>query len=260
MKIAISYTPNPININDLIYRILRDNKNKIVGVVATEGSKIKKRKLIDKIDYYLGMMLIIGPFAALNSVFKIMKDKTKKDRRIEKFCKANGIKLIKVKTINGETAKNFLKELKPDLIFNQAHHIIKRDVIDIPLIGVLNIHGGTLPKYRGAFTSFWQLYNEEERRGICYHLLDEKLDSGPIVYQEEIPINNSDTVNKLIKQKFDVGVKLFSKVIDLLSRDDWKERLIKNDDENAGYYTFPNFKQALQYRLRRIKYFSKVKF
>lgn len=252
MRIAISYTPNPININDLIFEILKRNKDKVAGVIITEGANLNKRSLLKQLEYYLSLLLILGPFVTFRSFLKILFDKFSKDNRIENFCRADNIKTLKVKTINSEKARNFLRELDVDLLFNQAHHIIKKDVIDIPPKGVLNIHGGMLPKYRGMFTPFWQLYNGEEYRGVCYHLVAEKLDSGPIVYQEKIKLHKSDTVNKLIRQKFRVAVAIFPKALEVLDRDDWRDRLQPNEDTHADYFTFPTLKQAWEFRWRRV--------
>ena len=84
--------------------------------------------------------------------------------------------------INHPTVINLIQDLKPDIIvsayFNQ---IIKEPVIDLPKFGILNIHPGWLPAYRGAMAYFWVLKNGSEKAGVSIHWIDKGIDTGELV-------------------------------------------------------------------------------
>jgi folate-dependent phosphoribosylglycinamide formyltransferase PurN len=249
MKIIISYTPNPVLIDDFIYEILKRYHKDVVAVLTTDWKSIIKRNFIQKVDHTLTRLLIVGPFEGFKHQFNLIKSRFVEDTRIAEFCKEHNIPTHHAKTINSQEAIDYLNQFEPDLIFNQANHIIKKPILDLPRIGVLSIHGGRLPKYRGSFSPFWQLYNKEKERGIVYTIMDEKLDSGPIVLQELLPIRSQQNVNALIHQKFSWAIDNFGKAINKLDVPNWEEVLEKNDDSQAEIYTFTKFGDALKVRL-----------
>jgi len=63
-------------------------------------------------------------------------------------------------------------ELKPDVVFNQSQHIIKKETLSKAKIGFINRHGALLPKYRGRLAPFWQLLNKEKFGGLTFHFIE----------------------------------------------------------------------------------------
>jgi methionyl-tRNA formyltransferase len=145
-----------------------------------------------------------------------------------------------------------MRSLNCDLIFNQSQHIVRTPILEIPKIGVLNRHGAYLPKYRGRLAPFWQIYHREAFGGLTYHLLNENIDDGPIVYQEKLPISRHEDINSLIEKMFAVAVDKFGTVLQLLERPDASEYLIDNPSELATYYSSPRLVHAIRYRLQRL--------
>src|SRR5437660_4737766 len=84
---------------------------------------------------------------------------------------------------NSGTGLQLLQSLAPDVITVYGTNVIKASVIALPRLGILNMHTGISPEYRGSDTVFWPLYDERpEWIGVTVHLLDEGIDSGPILY------------------------------------------------------------------------------
>ncbi len=91
-----------------------------------------------------------------------------------------------------------LRALQPDAIVVAAFgQILPKLVLTLPPCGCLNVHPSFLPKYRGAAPIQWALINGETETGITIMLLDEGEDTGDIVLQKRVPINNQDNAAAL---------------------------------------------------------------
>ncbi len=112
---------------------------------------------------------------------------------------------------------DFLEALKhwaPRLIVVVAYgRILPRSILDLPPAGCVNVHYSLLPKYRGAAPVPWALLNGEERSGVTTMKLVEKMDVGPILMQEEVPIALDETAASLEAELNSVGARLLSETI-----------------------------------------------
>ena len=83
-----------------------------------------------------------------------------------------------------------LRETAPDLIVSLRYRkILKDEAIAIPRYGVLNLHSGLLPAYRGAMATFWALLNGDTEIGSTLHyIVDGTIDTGPVVGRARIPL------------------------------------------------------------------------
>tara|TARA_B110000027_G_scaffold130857_1_gene154276 strand:+ start:2448 stop:3170 length:723 start_codon:yes stop_codon:yes gene_type:complete len=94
------------------------------------------------------------------------------------------------------TDKISIKNLpfKPDIICSIYYrYIITAGIIDISKGKIFNIHPSLLPKFRGCSSITWALINNQKYTGFTYHYIDENIDTGNIIFQKEIKINNYDT-------------------------------------------------------------------
>lgn len=96
--------------------------------------------------------------------------------------------------------------------------IIPKDVIDIFPLGILNVHGGDLPRYRGNACQAWAILNGEQRIGLCVHkMIGGELDSGMIIQREYLDTNIDTRIGQVYKWMSDVSPKLIIKAIAKLS-------------------------------------------
>ena len=87
-----------------------------------------------------------------------------------------------------------LENIRPDFLFSFYYRfMIKKEVLDIPSRGALNIHGSYLPKYRGRVPVNWAVINGERETGATLHYMVERPDAGDIVDQEKVAIEFADT-------------------------------------------------------------------
>ena len=91
-----------------------------------------------------------------------------------------------------------IKGREPDLIIVVAFgQILKKGFLSVPRWGVINIHASLLPKYRGAAPIQWAILNNESQTGLTVMHMDERMDTGPILFQEEVPILQDETTGQL---------------------------------------------------------------
>lgn len=166
-----------------------------------------------------------------------------------------GVTLYYPSNINSDIFYDLLERLEVDLLVSIAcPQIVREELLKMPPKGVVNIHGALLPKYRGKLPSFWVLANNEEKTGVTVHFMSRKLDDGPIILQEEVPINSDDTLHSLIlKSKVDTGGRLLAHALSLIEEN--RVELKENDAAYATYYSFPTSEAISAFRRlgRRIR-------
>lgn len=101
-----------------------------------------------------------------------------------------------------------------DIIITCAYgQIIPKVILDYPRLGCVNVHASLLPKYRGGAPIHWCLINGEEKTGISIMYMDETMDSGDIISQEEYMIKDTDNVGVLHDILSDIGANLLIKTL-----------------------------------------------
>ena len=120
---------------------------------------------------------------------------TKKVSDFEEFAKNYNVPFINSPRIK-ENHESIIKSSKPDIGISMNYtSIIDSSVINIYKMGILNAHGGDLPKYRGNACQAWAILNGEKKIGLCVHkMIGGELDSGDII-----------TKNALKTCRFDVS-------------------------------------------------------
>jgi methionyl-tRNA formyltransferase len=103
---------------------------------------------------------------------------------------------------------------KPDLIAVTAFgRILHAPILNLPSMGCVNVHGSLLPKYRGAAPVQWAVINGETETGITTMLMDEGMDTGPMLLQEQISILPEDTAGTLAPRLAELGGRLLVETI-----------------------------------------------
>ncbi|MBI5286129.1 MAG: methionyl-tRNA formyltransferase [Deltaproteobacteria bacterium] len=107
-----------------------------------------------------------------------------------------------------------LKELATDFIVVVAYgNILPKMILDIPPFGCVNLHASLLPRYRGAAPVNWAIINGERETGVTTMLMDEGMDTGPILLSERLLIANDDTAETLGNRLAKSGAGLLLKTL-----------------------------------------------
>lgn len=107
-----------------------------------------------------------------------------------------------------------VKGLNPDLIVVVAYgKILPQELLDIPKLGCINVHGSLLPKYRGAAPIQWAVLNGDKKTGITTMYMDAGMDTGDMILKEEVDIGDNETTGELWDRLKVVGANLLIKTL-----------------------------------------------
>jgi methionyl-tRNA formyltransferase len=138
------------------------------------------------------------------------------------------LKILQPATIRDSAFLEELKNLNPSAIVVVAYgQILPRKVLQIPEHGCVNVHASLLPKYRGAAPINWAILQGEEKTGISTMLMDEGMDTGPILLQEEADIETDDTAGSLSKRLSALGSEVLVQTLKQLEQGRLKPRVQK---------------------------------
>lgn len=250
---------DPVYTIPFLKEVIENRKKDIIGIAVAKGDRLKLFNKMSKVSYIFSLLMIMGVTFFLYNSFKTVSFKIRKklsgyfkfieSPSILKFAEDLGIKTYNIKSPNNKTFLEELRRLELDVIINQSQFIIKKELLNIPKIGVINRHNALLPKNRGRLTPFWVLFKKEKETGVSIHFLDEGIDSGDIIVQEKYPIIKKDNFKSIVKKNYEIAPKAMQKALYILEKGNYN--LIKNDSNLATYNHVPTLKQAIKYRIRR---------
>lgn len=151
---------------------------------------------------------------------------------IKKFAMQNNLEIITPLSLKDENFIQRLKELQPDLFVVVAFRILPREVYTIPTKGAINLHGSLLPKFRGAAPIQWALINGEKETGVTTFFLEDIVDTGNIILQEKIMIDDSDDFGSLHDKMMLLGAEVVMKTVDMIDKENVVT--VKQDDSLAS--------------------------
>ncbi len=264
MKIFIITMEDPLYTIPFLKKILLAKEKDICGVaIVKKGNRISVQKHKSKFEYLITLLIILGPFSYFENLIKTVHYfimckisfyiKALQSPSIIAIANKLNIPTFTIQNPNDPVFLKSLEQLQPDVIINQSQNIIKKDLLSIPKIGVINRHNALLPKNRGRLTPFWIKFKKERETGVSIHFLTEKIDSGNIIHQEQFNVTPKDSIRKIVKKNYEVAYNAMLTALDKLEKGD--KRYLKNDDSLATYNTIPSLKDAINYRLGK-KYIS----
>ena len=152
---------------------------------------------------------------------------------VKKLALQAAIPVLQPERITGDDFHAVLRKFAPDIIALTAYgKILPGRIINLPPLGTINVHGSLLPKYRGAAPVQWALINGETETGITIMQMDAGIDTGDILLQEKILIEQEDTAGTLSVKLAELGAHALAEALDLLRRD--KLKPVKQDERGAS--------------------------
>ena len=102
-----------------------------------------------------------------------------------------------------------IKKINPDVICVVAYgKILPKEILDIPKLGCINVHGSLLPEYRGAAPIQWAVINGDKITGVTTMYMDVGMDTGDIILKKEVEIGENETTGELWERLAKEGGKL----------------------------------------------------
>ncbi|MDB9513397.1 methionyl-tRNA formyltransferase [Kamptonema animale CS-326] len=129
---------------------------------------------------------------------------------------------------------SLLKQTEADLFIVVAYgQILSQEILDMPQLGCINVHGSILPKYRGAAPIQWCLYHGEKETGITTMLMDAGMDTGAMLLKAFAGITLLDNAATLAERLSELGADLLVETVLKLGKDEVK--VIPQDASEATY-------------------------
>lgn len=172
----------------------------------------------------------------IEAVFTIENNNYNSDyKALRPLAEKNGIIIYNMKNINDEENIIKLKKINPDFIFIIGiSQVVKKEVLDIPKYGCIGFHPTLLPKGRGRAAIPWTILNGGTETGITIFKINEGLDTGDIIVQKKIKMDERENARTLY-DKIILALRKAIKenIAEIISN---KIEAIAQDEKRATYY------------------------
>ena len=181
---------------------------------------------VDSLEVLIKKYQVISVITSLDN--EKSSSKQNKFSPIKDFCLKNNLEFLQPKNLKDQDFINKIKELNPDLIVVVAFKILPKEIWEIPKKGTINLHASLLPDYRGAAPINWAIINGEKKTGLSTFFIDEKVDTGEIILQREIEIENQENFSSLYDRMKRIGADLLLQTVQSIESGNFKCKIQKN--------------------------------
>ena len=138
------------------------------------------------------------------------------ESEVKRFATERGLKIMQPVSLKDHGFLEELKSLNADLFIVVAFRMLPREVWSMPVKGCFNLHASLLPQYRGAAPINHAIINGENITGVTTFFLDDKIDTGEIIMQEQCTIEDDDNAGTLHDKLMYLGANLVVKTADAI--------------------------------------------
>lgn len=149
---------------------------------------------------------------------------------VKKYAVDNGINVLQPTNLKNDDFLETLKSLNANLQIVVAFRMLPKVVWNMPKYGTFNLHASLLPQYRGAAPINWAIINGETKTGVTTFFIDEKIDTGAIILQDETSIEKTDNAEDLHDRLMNLGAKTVLKTVERIQNDNFKTTKQPNHD------------------------------
>ncbi|PWD99080.1 methionyl-tRNA formyltransferase [Marinilabilia rubra] len=139
---------------------------------------------------------------------------------VKQFAAEKGLKVLQPEKLKAPDFLEELANLKADLQVVVAFRMLPEVVWNMPCKGTFNLHASLLPEYRGAAPINWAVINGESKTGVTTFFLKHEIDTGDIIFQEEVAISSEDTAGTVHDKLMVKGAELVVKTVEAVSKDE----------------------------------------
>lgn len=228
--------------------LVHSDKIKVKAVIVSRGILLKKNKFYKN---KLKKMLKIGFFGSINGIrmrkwYNENLLKIQPVQSLEKQCLELEIPYYVVDSTNSDETQQLFKQANATIGLSLGNGYISRKIFSIPKFGMINIHHEQLPNYQNAQSIVWQLFNNSNETGYTIHKIDTKIDTGEILFQENIAIlfqnTLGETVTKTLAELQNASAKGLVKVLE-----NFENYFTNAKPQGTGnHYTTPSFTQYMK--------------
>jgi methionyl-tRNA formyltransferase len=170
-------------------------------------------------------------------------------RSIARLASARSVPMFPASSVNAPDYLERVRRLAPDVIVSvAAPEIFRKEILQIPRLGCINIHSGRLPVYRGMMPTFWQMLRGEPAVTVTVHEMAVKLDAGSILGTVTVPIAAQDSLDRVITTTKQAGARLLIEVLGKLRLGQSSATPVNMN--GASYFSFPQREHVREFRKR----------
>ena len=136
---------------------------------------------------------------------------------VKEFADKKGLTVLQPEKLKDPVFLEELRALKADLQVVVAFRMLPEAIWNMPPKGTFNLHASLLPEYRGAAPINWAVINGEKKTGVTTFFLKHEIDTGDIIFQEEVPITEEDNAGSVHDKLMETGAQLVVKTVDAVA-------------------------------------------
>lgn len=143
------------------------------------------------------------------------------DLGLVRHARETGVPCIVAPSARDDALTSGLRALAPDVLLVATYpEKLPESALGIARYGSFNVHASLLPKYRGAHPEFWVVREGATETGVTVHRMTERIDAGPIVLQERIRLDPSETLGSLVAKTSPIAIGLVRRLLESIRRGD----------------------------------------
>jgi len=154
---------------------------------------------------------------------------------VKKYAVSKNLKTLQPEKFRNEQFLQELKGLNADLQIVVAFKMLPEIVWNMPTIGTFNLHASLLPNYRGAAPINWAIINGDSKTGVTTFFLKHEIDTGNIIFQNEVLIDDNDNVGIIHDKLMYTGADLVIKTVDAIIENNYpqinQDNLVDSDSK-----------------------------
>jgi methionyl-tRNA formyltransferase len=137
---------------------------------------------------------------------------------VKQYAKSQNLNVLQPTNLKSEAFIKELESLKANLQIVVAFRMLPKVVWQMPKYGTFNLHASLLPNYRGAAPINWAIINGETKTGVSTFFIDEKIDTGAMIFQQEVEILPNETAGELHDKLMQIGSNLVIKTVKIIEK------------------------------------------
>lgn len=173
---------------------------------------------------------------------------------VEHVLRRCGWPVLRRANVNDSQFHALLRDRRVDLVVSvAASQKFKPALLGIPPYGCINVHTSRLPRNRGMMPNFWSLMSHdiEPRSAVTIHKMNETIDDGPIILQDEFDLDPGEPLHRLMIRTKRLSARSLVRALRLY--ENGEPPLLPNDATHATYNTFPNADDVRRFRRKGLK-------
>lgn len=153
---------------------------------------------------------------------------------VKKYALEHKLNILQPTNLKDEDFIKELENLNANLQIVVAFRMLPKIVWQLPKYGTFNLHASLLPNYRGAAPINWAIINGETKTGVSTFFIDEKIDTGNIILQEEVNIGKDEILGELYNKLMNIGSNLVVETVKMIEKGEVKTKKQPETEEKPA--------------------------